>query len=101
MDKDKMVAFRPKRKSPDEMTKDEIIERINELRNLIIKGEAAFDKQYKIEYQEWQSNPIHSKEFKAHSCFALVAIRERIYRVLDELYDLDQRLDQLQEIPEG
>ncbi len=101
MDRDKMVALRPKKKSPDEMTKDEIIERIRELKNLFVKGDAAYDRQYRIEHQEWQSNPIHSKEFKPNSCFALVAIKERIYRIIDEWYYLDQRLEQLQDIPEG
>ena len=48
MDRDKMVALRPKKKSPDEMTKDEIIERIRELKNLFVKGDAAYDRQYSI-----------------------------------------------------
>ena len=101
MDKDSIIARHSKKKSPAEMTKDEIIERINELRNLWNKGDTAYNRQYRIEHQEWQSSPIHSKEFKPNSCFALVAIKERVYRIIDEWYYLDQRLEQLQDIPEG
>lgn len=84
-------------KDPKKMSTEERSARIVELRKQWIKGEEAYDQLYKAAYKEWEANPSPKKDFNPKNVFVLVAIREKIHRVIDELYHLEQ----CQGIPEG
>jgi hypothetical protein len=84
-------------KDPRKMSSEERSARIVELRKQWIKGEEAYDKLYQAAYKEWEANPCPKKGFNPQNVFVLVAIKEKIHRVIDELYHIEQ----CQEVPEG
>lgn len=94
---DKLMYLWYVQKDPRKMTTEERSARIVELRKLWIKGEEAYDRLYHAAYKEWEAKPAPKKDFNPRNVFVLVAIREKLYRVIDELYHLEQ----CQDVPEG